>query len=120
MTRRHRLDDELVEQGFFSNREDAMRAVMAGEVSTQDRRLERAGEQVERGIVLHVRGHIPFVSRGGLKLERVAFRPLTLIPQDSPASTWGVLPAALLTASSSVVLPRSFRWMWAMRSSTGR
>ena len=45
MTRRRRLDDELVEQGFFSNREDAMRAVMAGEVSTQDRRLERAGEQ---------------------------------------------------------------------------
>ena len=70
MTRRRRLDDELVEQGFFSNRQDAMRAVMAGEVSTQDRRLERAGEQVEPGIVLHVRGHIPFVSRGGLKLER--------------------------------------------------
>ena len=70
MTRRRRLDDELVEQGFFSNREDAMRAVMAGEVSTQDRRLERAGEQVEPGILLHVRGHIPFVSRGGLKLER--------------------------------------------------
>lgn len=70
MTRRRRLDDELVEQGFFSNRADAMRAVMAGEVSTTGRRLERAGEQVEPGIPLHVRGHIPFVSRGGLKLER--------------------------------------------------
>ena len=70
MTRRRRLDDELVEQGFFSNRADAMRAVMAGDVSTTGRRHERAGEQVEPGIPLHVRGHIPFVSRGGLKLER--------------------------------------------------
>ena len=76
MTRRRRLDDELVEQGFFSNREDAMRAVMAGEVSTQDRRLERAGEQVEPGIPLHVRGHIPFVASS----SNAAFRPLALIP----------------------------------------
>ena len=46
-----------------------MRAVMAGEVSTTDRRLTAPGEQVAPGIELHVRGRIPYVSRGGLKLE---------------------------------------------------
>ena len=64
--RRIRLDQELVNQGFFASTADAMRAVMAGEVSTNNRRLERAGEQVKPGIALHVRGHAPYVSRGGL------------------------------------------------------
>lgn len=65
---RRRLDEELVAQGLFSTRDDAFRAVLAGEVSTSDRRLERPGEQVRPGISLHVRGRVPFVSRGGLKL----------------------------------------------------
>lgn len=69
MARRHRLDQELVDQGFFPSTSDAMRAVMAGEVSTTDRRLTAPGEQVSPGIELHVRGRIPYVSRGGLKLE---------------------------------------------------
>ncbi|MCH3947476.1 MAG: TlyA family RNA methyltransferase [Olsenella sp.] len=107
MTRRRRLDDELVEQGFFSNREDAMRAVMAGEVSTQDRRLERAGEQVEPGIVLHVRGHIPFVSRGGLKLERglQAFDvdPTGLACLDVGCSTGGFTDCLLKHGAASVL-----------------
>lgn len=68
--RRHRLDQELVDQGFFSTRDEAMRAVMAGDVSTSDRRMESAGEQVRPGIALHVRQGGTFVSRGGLKLER--------------------------------------------------
>ncbi|MGN0071156.1 MAG: TlyA family RNA methyltransferase [Atopobiaceae bacterium] len=70
MVRRRRLDEELVAQGFFPTRDEALRSVMAGDVSTKDRRMESAGEQVKPGIELHVRGHIPFVSRGGLKLER--------------------------------------------------
>jgi len=69
VARRHRLDQELVDQGFFPSTSDAMRAVMAGEVSTTDRRLTAPGEQVAPGIELHVRGRIPYVSRGGLKLD---------------------------------------------------
>ena len=107
MTRRRRLDDELVEQGFFSNREDAMRAVMAGEVSTQDRRLERAGEQVEPGIPLHVRGHIPFVSRGGLKLERglqaFGVDPTGLACLDVGCSTGGFTDCLLKHGAASVL-----------------
>lgn len=70
MARRHRLDQELVDQGFFPSQDDALRAVLAGEVSTSDRRLTSPGEQVLPGIELHVRNRVPYVSRGGLKLER--------------------------------------------------
>lgn len=67
---RRRLDEELVAQGLFGSTEDALRAILAGEVSTSDRRLTSAGEQVRVGLPLHVRGRVPYVSRGGLKLER--------------------------------------------------
>ena len=67
--RRRRVDQELVEQGFFSSADDAMRAIMAGDVSTKDRRISSPGEQVLPGIELHVRGSVPYVSRGGLKLQ---------------------------------------------------
>ena len=70
MAKKRRLDEELVEQGFFANKDEALRAVMAGEVSTSDRRLTSAGERVAMGLPLHVKGHGAFVSRGGLKLER--------------------------------------------------
>ena len=66
---KRRLDEELVAQGLFATKDEASRAVMAGEVSTSDRRLEHAGEQVEPGIELHVKGRNTYVSRGGLKLE---------------------------------------------------
>lgn len=70
MPHKRRLDQELVAQGLFGSAEDALRAVLAGEVSTSDRRMTSPGEQVRPGIELHVRGRVPYVSRGGLKLER--------------------------------------------------
>ena len=57
MVKRRRLDGELVEQGFFASKDEALRAVMAGEVSTSDRRLTSAGERVAVGLPLHVKGH---------------------------------------------------------------
>lgn len=70
MPARVRLDHELVSQGLFASVDEAARSVMAGEVSTSDRRLEKPGELVRPGIELHVRGRARYVSRGGLKLER--------------------------------------------------
>lgn len=67
---RRRLDEELVAQGYFATADEAMRAVLAGEVSSEGRRLTSAGERVREGVELHVRGAKGFVSRGGLKLER--------------------------------------------------
>lgn len=107
MPRRRRLDAELVEQGFFSSPDDAMRAVMAGDVSTTDRRFASPGEQVVPGIPLHVRGRAAYVSRGGLKLERglVAFGvdPRGLACLDVGCSTGGFTDCLLKHGASSVV-----------------
>lgn len=102
-----RLDEELVEQGFFATRDEAQRAVMAGDVSTTDHRLEFAGEQVERGIPLHVRGKGRYVSRGGLKLERgldaFSVDPAGLACLDVGCSTGGFTDCLLSRGAASVL-----------------
>ncbi len=107
MPRRHRLDQELVDQGFFSSQSDALRAVLAGEVSTTDRRLTAPGEQVLPGIALHVRGRIPYVSRGGLKLagglDHFQLNPEGLTCLDVGCSTGGFTDCLLRRGAASVV-----------------
>ena len=107
MTRRQRLDAELVDQGFFSTTDEALRAVMAGEVSTSDRRLTSAGEQVPRGMPLHVRGRSAFVSRGGLKLQRglqaFGVDPAGLDCVDVGCSTGGFTDCLLRRGAASVL-----------------
>ena len=49
---RRRLDDELVAQGYFRSRDDAMRAVMAGDVSGPSMRYNSPGT-LPRRWVLH-------------------------------------------------------------------
>lgn len=107
MAKKRRLDEELVEQGFFANRDEALRAVMAGEVSTSDRRMTSAGERVAAGIPLHVRGHGAFVSRGGLKLERGLERfgvdPAGLDCLDVGCSTGGFTDCLLRRGAARVI-----------------
>ena len=104
---RHRLDEELVDQGFFEDAEDARRAVMAGEVSGADRRYEAAGEQVRPGIELHVRGHGSYVGRGGVKLERgleaFGIDPSGLACLDVGCSTGGFTDCLLSHGAASVL-----------------
>lgn len=66
---RRRLDEELVAQGFFRTTDDALRALLAGDVSGASERYQSPGMLVKPGCELHVRGAMPYVSRGGLKLE---------------------------------------------------
>ncbi len=107
MRARRRLDEELVEQGFFTNTDDSLRAVMAGEVSTTDRRLTSAGERVMPGIELHVRGRAPYVSRGGLKLEHglttFNVNPAGLSCLDVGCSTGGFTDCLLARGAASVL-----------------
>ena len=67
--KRVRLDDELVAQGICVDRADALRTLMSGDVSARGERLTSPGLKVEPGIELHVKGRLPYVGRGGLKLE---------------------------------------------------
>lgn len=89
-----RLDALLVERGFFASREQAKRAVMAGLVFYEGRRMEKAGEFVDPDGLLEVKGDpCPYVSRGGLKLEG-ALRQFGIdvrgkVALDAGASTGG-------------------------------
>jgi 23S rRNA (cytidine1920-2'-O)/16S rRNA (cytidine1409-2'-O)-methyltransferase len=66
-----RLDVALVERGLAETRAAAQRLVMAGLVFSGEKRLDKAGQGVGADTALEVRGQPhPYVSRGGLKLER--------------------------------------------------
>ncbi|MCI1985625.1 MAG: TlyA family RNA methyltransferase [Lactobacillus sp.] len=69
---KERIDVLLVEQGLFLSREQAKRAVMAGEVYDQNNeRLDKPGVKIAADSILHVKGKtMPYVSRGGLKLAK--------------------------------------------------
>ncbi|MFN8625409.1 MAG: TlyA family RNA methyltransferase [Candidatus Binatia bacterium] len=69
-TKRERLDKLLVDRGLVGSRERARRLIMAGEVWVLGRRVDKPGTPVPADASVDVRGaDIPFVSRGGLKLD---------------------------------------------------
>ena len=64
-----RLDLFLVEQGYFPSREQAQRAIMAGEIRVGDAVVDKASVKVAPNAVVSVRAASPYVGRGGVKLE---------------------------------------------------
>ncbi|MEF9991104.1 MAG: TlyA family RNA methyltransferase [Romboutsia sp.] len=66
-----RIDVLLVEQGHFESRERAKKAIMAGLVFVDNQRCDKAGVDIKEDAKIEVKGNpIPYVSRGGLKLEK--------------------------------------------------
>lgn len=61
----------LVDQGFFTDIEEARRWVMAGKVLVNDRPLDKPGMSVPTDARLRIRGRKHYASRGGYKLEAV-------------------------------------------------
>ncbi len=64
-----RLDDLLVEQGYFADRAQALRAVLAHEVRVDDTYATSAALKVLPTADIFVRGAKRYVSRGGHKLQ---------------------------------------------------
>ncbi|MEH7335497.1 TlyA family RNA methyltransferase [Neobacillus drentensis] len=100
MKNKERLDVLLVERGLIETREKAKRAIMAGLVYTNEERLDKPGEKVKTDIPLNIKGNmLPYVSRGGLKLEKalksfeVNIQEKVLL--DIGASTGGFTDCAL-------------------------
>jgi 23S rRNA (cytidine1920-2'-O)/16S rRNA (cytidine1409-2'-O)-methyltransferase len=68
--RKKRLDQLLVEQGYFASRNRAQAAILEGLVFIGDVKLEKAVEQISPEAEITVKGGLsPYVSRGGMKLE---------------------------------------------------
>ncbi len=68
-----RLDTAVFQQGFTDSREKAKALIMAGQVYLNGQKELKAGATVKPDDKIEVRGsQNPFVSRGGLKLQKAA------------------------------------------------
>ena len=91
-----RLDVLLVERGLATSREKAKAMIMAGEVLVDNEREDKAGSMFPEEVEIVLKGKpLPYVSRGGLKLEKAMKNfDLTLdgkVCMDVGASTGGCM-----------------------------
>jgi 23S rRNA (cytidine1920-2'-O)/16S rRNA (cytidine1409-2'-O)-methyltransferase len=105
---KERLDVILTEQGLAESREKAKRLIMAGQVFVNSQREDKPGSTFEtEGLKLEVRGSdLPYVSRGGLKLERaLKIWPIDLngaVCMDIGSSTGGFTDCMLKNGAMKV------------------
>lgn len=102
-----RLDVLLVEQGHAESRTKAQAIIMSGLVYVNGQKADKPGVSYEESVALEVRtGGCPYVSRGGLKLEK-ALRDFGVNPEgyvcsDSGASTGGFTDCLLQQGAKKV------------------
>ena len=68
-----RLDEYLVENEYFENLEIAKRQIMVGNIIINEQKIDKPGEVISLDKIKSIRikeKDIPYVSRGGLKLEK--------------------------------------------------
>ena len=71
MKHKERLDVLLVSLGLAESRAKAQATIMAGEVYVNGQKADKSGMEVDITSNVEVRGSAcPYVSRGGLKLEK--------------------------------------------------
>ena len=102
-----RLDVLLVEQGYADTRTKAQAIIMSGNVYVDGQKADKPGTAYEEHVALEVRGAAcPYVSRGGLKLEKAlrdfGVDPSGYVCSDSGASTGGFTDCLLQKGASKV------------------
>lgn len=65
-----RLDVYLTEKKYVESREKAKALIMAGDVFVNNEKAYKAGEMVEENAEITIKKELPFVSRGGFKLDK--------------------------------------------------
>lgn len=102
-----RLDVLLTEQGFADTRSKAQAIIMAGSVYVDGQKADKPGISYEETVTIEVRGEsCPYVSRGGLKLEKALrdfrVKPEGFVCSDSGASTGGFTDCLLQQGAKKV------------------
>ncbi len=102
-----RLDVLLTEQGYADSRSKAQAIIMAGQVYVDGQKADKPGISYEETVQLEVRGEsCPYVSRGGLKLEKAlrdfGVKPDGFVCSDSGASTGGFTDCLLQQGAKKV------------------
>ena len=107
MKHKERLDVLLVSLGLAESRAKAQATIMAGEVYVNGQKADKSGMEVDITANIEVRGSAcPYVSRGGLKLEKAlrtfGVAPTGYVCSDSGASTGGFTDCLLQQGASKV------------------
>ena len=102
-----RLDILIVENGLAESREKAKKIIMSGIVYVDGEKEDKAGSTFDENAKVEVRGkQLPYVSRGGLKLEKAMkvfpVDPSGLVCMDVGASTGGFTDCMLQNGASKV------------------
>ena len=102
-----RLDVLLTEQGYADSRSKAQAIIMSGQVYVEGQKADKPGISYEENVSIEVRGEsCPYVSRGGLKLEKAlrdfGVKPDGYVCSDSGASTGGFTDCLLQQGAKKV------------------
>ena len=102
-----RLDVLLVERLYAETRSKAQAIIMSGNVYVNGQKADKPGTSFEETVEIEVRGAVcPYVSRGGLKLEKAlrdfGVKPDGFVCSDSGASTGGFTDCLLQQGASKV------------------
>ena len=102
-----RLDVLLTEAGYADSRSKAQAIIMSGQVYVNGQKADKPGVSYEETVELEVRGAVcPYVSRGGLKLEKAlrdfGVKPVGYVCSDSGASTGGFTDCLLQQGAKKV------------------
>lgn len=102
-----RLDQILMERNLFPSREKARSAIMTGRILIKGKKEIKAGTMVPEDAVIEMIGNdLPYVSRGGLKLEKAVdcyqldFKGKIVL--DIGASTGGFTDCSLQNGAAKV------------------
>ena len=102
-----RLDVLLVERLYAETRSKAQAIIMSGNVYVNGQKADKPGVSYEETVEIEVRGAVcPYVSRGGLKLEKAlrdfGVKPEGFVCSDSGASTGGFTDCLLQQGAKKV------------------
>ncbi|MEP7342837.1 MAG: TlyA family RNA methyltransferase [Acidobacteriota bacterium] len=104
---KERLDKLLVTRGLADTRTKAQALILAGQVFSDQQRLDKAGQLVALDAPLTVKQTMPFVGRGGLKLaaalDHFQIETAGKICLDIGASTGGFTDCLLQHGAARVV-----------------
>jgi 23S rRNA (cytidine1920-2'-O)/16S rRNA (cytidine1409-2'-O)-methyltransferase len=120
--KKERADALLVARGLADSREQAKRLILAGEVRSGDRMIDKPSVQLPADAPLEVREKLKYVGRGGLKIEGAldafGIDPAGWVCLDVGASTGGFTDCLLQRGAARVhaVDVGTNQLVWKLRS----
>ncbi len=101
-----RIDILLVERGLADSRTKAQALLMSGQVFASGQRIDKAGTTIDEASDIEIKGKLPYVSRGALKIQK-AYEDFQLCFKDKVicdigASTGGFVDFAIQKGARKV------------------